>query len=218
MKVLLVTDIHGDTENLENIVSRENFDAVLCAGDLCDDNKYSNYEEHLEKVLDIFESEGTLTKAVPGNMDPEEICVRHLIERRMNLHKKIAAFTTFEAVGFGGGQSPFDTPFEPEGEDIKQAVETLYDRMSAETRVAVLHQPPKDTDLDIIDNKHVGSSEVREILEDKKFDLLLTGHIHEARGKDKINDTVLVNPGPVMEGYYAVAEIDEEISVELKQL
>lgn len=218
MRVLLVTDIHGDVENLERIVSRESFDSILCAGDLSDNNEYEDYDSNLENVLNVFEKEGVLTKAVPGNMDPEKACVKHLIERRMNLHKKIAAFETFEAVGFGGGQTPFDTPFEPEGEEIKNAVETLYERMNSDNRVAVLHQPPHNTELDVIEDDHVGSPEVRDILEDKEFDLLVTGHIHESRGRDNIKGTELVNPGPVMEGYYAVAEIDEDISVELKQL
>lgn len=218
MRVLLVTDIHGDTENLEQIVSRESFDAVLCAGDLSDDNEFDDYNEQLKQVLDVFDEGSGLTKAVPGNMDPEQDCVKQLIERRMNLHKKIAAFETFEAVGFGGGQTPFGTPFEPEGSEIQNALETLYDRMNADKRVAVIHQPPHNTELDKADGDHVGSEEVRELLENKEFDLLLTGHIHESRGRDEINGTVLVNPGPVMEGYYGVAEIDEEISVELKQV
>ncbi|PSH02187.1 MAG: hypothetical protein BRC26_01825, partial [Nanohaloarchaea archaeon QH_8_44_6] len=99
MKLLLITDIHGDTENLERIIERENYDAVLCAGDLSDANEFNDYKAQLDKVLDIFEKQGVMTKAVPGNMDPEEDCVRELIQRRMNIHKKIASFGDFEAVG-----------------------------------------------------------------------------------------------------------------------
>lgn len=218
MKVLLLTDIHGDVEKLEKIVSKESFDAVLCAGDLSDANEFSDYEARLEEVLDVFDEKGVLTKTVPGNMDPEESCLKHLIERRMNIHKKIGSFEVFDAVGFGGGKTPFDTPFEPEGEEIKEALSTLYERMNSDIRVAVIHQPPKDTELDLVEGDHVGSKEVRELIEEKDFDLLLTGHIHEARGTDSINGTKMVNPGPVMEGYYGVAEFDEEISIELKQV
>lgn len=218
MKVLLLTDIHGNVENLEKIVSRASFDTILCAGDLSDDGEFDNYEEQLEKVLDIFDESGVLTKTVPGNMDPEETCLEHLIKRRMNLHKKIAAFDGFEAVGFGGGITPFGTPFEPSGEEIKSAVSTLFKRMNSDKRVAVIHQPPKDTELDIADGNHVGDEKVRELIEETGFNLVLTGHIHESRGKDTINDCLLVNPGPAMDGYYAVAEIDDEIRVDMKQL
>lgn len=218
MKVLLLTDIHGNVENLGKIMKKEDYDAVLCAGDLSDANEFSDYEGNLEDVIEQFNEEGKLVRAVPGNMDPEEVCIRHLIDNRINLHKKIHSFEEFEAVGFGGGKTPFDTPFEPEGSEIKNALSTLFDRMSEDKRVAVVHQPPADTLLDIVESEHVGSKEVRELYEEKNFDLVLTGHIHESKGTDNIGDTILVNPGAVTDGFYGVATINEDIEVELKQI
>ena len=217
MRVILLTDIHGETGKLGKILEREDYDAVLCAGDLSDANEYDDYEGKLIDVIEEFEKEGKMTKAVPGNMDHEEICVRNLIERRMNIHKKIASFEDFEAVGFGGGQTPFGTPFEPEGEEIRNALSTLYDRMKADTRVGVIHQPPKNC-LDEADGENVGSEEVRELIEEKDFELILTGHIHEARGREKLAGTTVVNPGPVLEGFYAVAELSEGVDLEMKEL
>lgn len=218
MRTLLITDIHGDTEKLERIINKESFEAILCAGDLSDDREFDYYEERLEEVLDLFDKKDKLVKAVPGNMDPEEACVKALRERRINLHRKIASFDGFEALGHGGGITPFGTPFEPSGEEIKNTVETLSKRMNADTRLAVIHQPPAESELDLADGEHVGSPEVRELLKESEFDLVLTGHIHESRGRDSFNGTVAVNPGPVLEGYYAVAEIDEGIAVEMKEL
>lgn len=219
MRVLLISDIHGNVENLRKIIDKASFDAVLCAGDLSDAEKFDDYKSKLNEILDEFEENGRLVKAVPGNMDPEEECVEELIQRRMNLHKKIGSFESFEAVGFGGGQTPFGTPFEPEGKDIKAALETLYDRMNDESKVAVIHQPPKNTELDVVDGDHVGSPEVKELVENKDFELVLTGHIHESYGTDEIGGTKLVNPGPVLEGRYGIAEFDEEgIEIELKSL
>ena len=218
MRLLLLTDIHGHKEKLEKILSKEEYDAVLCAGDISDASEYDNYKENLTEILETFNKEGKLVKAIPGNMDPEEKCVKQLMDFRLNLHKKIASFEEFEAVGFGGGQTPFGTPFEPEGDEIKETLSTLYDRMKSDTKITVVHQPPKDTELDITDGKHVGNQEVRELIEEKDFDLFLTGHVHESRGKDNLNNTLLVNPGPVMDGFYGVAEVNEEIEIELKQL
>lgn len=218
MRLLLLTDIHGDVEKLEKIVEREEYDAVLCAGDLSDAREFEDYETQLGEVLDVFEQQGKMTKAVPGNMDPEEECVRELIQRRMNIHKKIASFEDFEAVGFGGGITPFGTPFEPEGADIKNALETLYQRMKSDRRFAVIHQPPANTDLDVADGEHVGSEEVRELIDEKDFELVLTGHIHESRGREEIGNTVVVNPGPVLDGYYGVVETEGGIELEMKQL
>jgi len=218
MRVLLITDIHGEVEKLEKILSREEYDAVLCAGDLSDAKKFDDYEANLNEVLDCFEQQGVMTKSVPGNMDPEEDCVRELIQRRMNIHKKIASFEEFEAVGFGGGETPFNTFFEPSGEEVYNAVSTLYDRMKADRKVAVIHHPPADTELDIADGNHVGMPEVKQLVEEKDFKLLLTGHIHESKGRQMIGDTLAVNPGPVLDGCYAVAEIGENIEVEMKQV
>lgn len=218
MKVLLLTDIHGNSENLREIVSKEDFDAVLCAGDISDANAFEDYSENLSEILDLLETSSGLVKAVPGNMDPEDICLRALINRKMNIHKKIASFEEFDVVGFGGGQTPFNTPFEPSGEEIRETVEILHSRMSSGRKVAVIHQPPKDTELDIADGDHVGSSEVRKLIENKDFDLLLTGHIHESRGIDELANTILVNPGPVKDGYYGVLTAEKEFNVELKSL
>jgi len=218
MKVLLLTDIHGNEENLKEIISREDYDAVLCAGDLSDANEFDDYSQNLERILDILEEGSGLVKAIPGNMDPEEGCVQALIKRSMNLHKNVESFGEFEAVGFGGGQTPFDTPFEPSEDEIRETVELLHNRMSSDVKVAVIHQPPKDTDLDIVEDDHVGSSEVRALLENQDFDLLLTGHIHQSRGIDELSDTLMVNPGPVNQGYYGVLTVEDGLDVELRSL
>jgi Icc-related predicted phosphoesterase len=218
MRLLLLTDIHGDTEKLEKILSREKFDSVLCAGDLSDARQFDDYAGKLGDVLDLFEDTSSMVKAVPGNMDPEEECLRALIDRRMNIHKKIASIGDFDVVGFGGGLTPFGTPFEPSEDEIYDSVTTLYDRMSSENKIAVIHQPPKNTELDKSDGEHVGSEKVRDIIEEKDFNLLLTGHIHESYGTDKIDNTLMVNPGPVEEGRYGVMDTEGEIEVELKSL
>lgn len=219
MRVLLLTDIHGEVENLEKILTREEYETVLCAGDLSDANEFDDYERNLLEVLETFDQKGKMVKAIPGNMDPERICVKELIDFRMNIHKKIASFESFDAVGFGGGQTPFGTPFEPEGAEIRDALSQLYERMSSDKRIGVIHQPPANSRLDIVDGDHVGSEEVRELIEEKDFELVLTGHIHESSGEDVIGGTHVVNPGPVLEGDYGVAEITEgDLEVELKSL
>lgn len=219
MRVLLVTDIHGEKQELEQIFEEEEFDIALCAGDLSDANKFEDYSENLNQILDIFEDYSPVTKAVPGNMDPEKECVEELRHRRMNIHRNSAAFRDFEVTGFGGGKTPFGTPFEPEGEQIKSVLEHLIQRMSADIKIGVIHQPPANTDLDVVDGEHVGSEHVRKLIQESDFDLVLTGHIHESAGTDELNQTAVINPGAVVEGNYAVAEIsDSGIQVEMNSL
>jgi len=90
--------------------------------------------------------------------------------------------------------------------------------MKSDTKIAVIHQPPKNTEVDIADGNHVGSEEVGELVEESDFDLMVTGHIHESRGRDKLSGTEIINPGPVVDGFYAVAEIGDEIEIEMRQL
>jgi Icc-related predicted phosphoesterase len=45
--------------------------------------------------------------------------------------------------------------------------------------------------------------------------VVLCGHIHEARGEDRIGRSQIVNPGPVSAGHYAMVEIGEQASVRL---
>jgi Icc-related predicted phosphoesterase len=219
MKALLVTDIHGDVENLRKIMEEEEFDIAFCAGDLSDANEFDDYSGKLDEVLDIFEDHSSITKAVPGNMDPEEECVEELRHRRMNVHRDNSGFRNVEVAGFGGGQTPFGTPFEPEGSEIKSVLEHLIQRMNAQIKIGVIHQPPHGTALDLVDGEHVGSREVRELIEESDFDLVLTGHIHESSGTGELNNTGVVNPGAVVDGKYGVAEIsDSGIQVEMRSL
>lgn len=218
MRVLLLTDIHGNVEKLQRIFYREEFDTALCAGDLSDASKFDNYTKRLKKVLKVFDKEGKLSKMVPGNMDKEQECIKQLIDHRMNLHKNIASFEKFDALGYGGGNTPFDTPFEPDQEKVRETLEILHGRTESDTKIGVIHHPPYNTAADIADGNHVGSKPVRKLVEEKDFNLILTGHIHESRAKDKIGSTEIINPGPVNQGYYAVAEIGDEIETKMKSL
>ena len=90
--------------------------------------------------------------------------------------------------------------------------------MKSDKRIALIHQPPKDTEVDIADGQHVGSEAVRDLFTNSEFDLAVTGHIHESRGIDSLEGTKVVNPGPVMQGFYAVLETNGDTDIELKSL
>ena len=62
---------------------------------------------------------------------------------------------------------------------------------------------------------NVGSVVVRRIIDREQPDLVLCGHIHEARAVDKIGRTRIANPGPVAAGHYAAVAVDGELSVRL---
>ena len=84
----------------------------------------------------------------------------------------------------------------------------------------VSHNPPKDTACDIIPGGiHVGSTAVREFLEEAQPDICLCGHIHEARAMDRVGRTLVVNPGMLAQGGYVLLRSNSgQLSAELKML
>ena len=66
---------------------------------------------------------------------------------------------------------------------------------------------------------HVGSTAVREFIEEAQPDICLCGHIHESRAVDRIGRTVVVNPGALAGGGYVLVRSNAgQLSVELGQL
>ncbi|MDY6761506.1 MAG: metallophosphoesterase family protein, partial [Candidatus Nanohaloarchaea archaeon] len=63
---------------------------------------------------------------------------------------------------------------------------------------------------------HVGSEALRELMAEGNLDLVLCGHIHEARTVDEVDGTTVVNPGPVQQGQYARLELDDGVNAELR--
>ena len=65
---------------------------------------------------------------------------------------------------------------------------------------------------------------LREFVEQYKPILVVTGHIHESKGVDKIGETTVLNPGALLEGSYSVVTLTKDghqwkvDSVELKSI
>jgi Icc-related predicted phosphoesterase len=94
--------------------------------------------------------------------------------------------------------------------EIADHLDAAHEGVAATTPfVLVSHQPPVDTVVDRAGvGKHVGSAAVRHFIERHRPMLCVSGHIHEAQGTDRIGDTLLINPGPFLDGQYAWIEID----------
>jgi Icc-related predicted phosphoesterase len=55
----------------------------------------------------------------------------------------------------------------------------------------------------------------RALVEQEGPDLVLCGHIHEARATDELGPVQVVNPGPVASGHYALVDVGEKVTVTL---
>ncbi|MFB6294495.1 MAG: metallophosphoesterase, partial [Candidatus Nanohaloarchaea archaeon] len=200
MKVLALSDIHGAVDTVESILSKEQgYDLVLVAGDITDTSE-DDYLGTAAEIVELLNDAAPMVKAVPGNMDDDSV-LELLIDNRVNLHKNLFSMGEYEFAGFGGGRTPFDTPFEPEDAERGSVLQQLLERTTADHTAIVSHEPPYGTAADVTsDGDHVGSEALRELIGDADIELVLCGHIHEARTVDEVDGTTVVNPGPVQQG------------------
>ena len=64
----------------------------------------------------------------------------------------------------------------------------------------------------------MGSQAVRGFIEAHAPEICICGHIHEARGEDRIGSTRIINPGAFKDGGYVVLSLasDGSLEAELK--
>ena len=208
-------DIHDDLTRLRDIPDVEKAAGVLLNGDLT----LGGGVKQAERVLAAVRKRTLVCYAQIGNMDRPEI-TDYLEQGGNNLHGRAKElFPGVYAVGVGASPfTPFGTPSEfPESrlaewleQSLKEA-ETLWAEASPSTLretprlVLVSHTPPQATACDRLHNgTPVGSSSVRAFIEEHQPDLCLCGHIHEAKGVDRLGKTVIINTGTLGSGGYAV--------------
>lgn len=207
MKILAISDVHNEVKKarkLKYVIEERKPDVIVVAGDLTSFGPASAASEILDtltcgkKDLPVF--------AVAGNGDNYE--VRNVLEKRgVNLHNRSAKVDKVGFVGFSGPSSLqlgglMVLNYDPIGE-------TMKDIDKCEGRVVISHIPPANTKVDaLFTGHHVGSDFLRDMIEEKQPDVVICGHIHEARGVDRIGKTIVVNPGAVCESYAAMIELD----------
>jgi uncharacterized protein len=213
MKILVITDIHGQMDALERVLSaaaQEKPDMVLCPGDFTDmysNNAVFSQLDLAEIVVQKLLAFNKNLLCVPGNQDPYDI-LNIFDEYGVNLHGRIKKRAEVFFAGWGGALTPFNTLFEPAPEETKAALAAIGRKLEGKEFVMLVHNPPKGTKLDLAGGeKHVGSEEVRLFIEESKPQLMVAAHIHESSAVDNLGPSTLFYPGPAMEGFYGVVEL-----------
>lgn len=180
---------------------------------------YHTFYEHVRKIgLPFF--------AIPGNVDsPLDQYIKigwKEMKRNSKLHGVHSSFfalgKNFIVTGFGGEIT------QQEKEDYfvlqfpRWEVEYGLNFLSNMPSVKILlsHTPPIGT-LDSDDGKHKGCEVVNDLIRTYHPKWVFCGHAHGARGKEIIGSSIIVNPGSLKNGFYALVDTDEE-KVELKTL
>ncbi|MHA1617006.1 MAG: metallophosphoesterase [Candidatus Njordarchaeales archaeon] len=218
MLVGYLVDIHGRKDALRRVLERlkdVSVELVVVGGDVTDFDPVSTAMGILEMIKDSL---GVNVYFIPGNCDDRRL-LEWSGEGIYNLHLKEYRVGDLLLFGLGGSNvTPFHTNIEWSEDEIRKMLEG---RDLGERSIFVSHGPPYGTRLDkVMRIKHVGSKELRKFIEEKQPLLVLTGHIHESAGIDRIGRSVLVNPGPARSGRYAVIELipNEEPKVRMSKV
>ena len=195
MRIIYISDIHG---KLDAVKALPEADLCLIGGDFT--TLGSN--EDVRAAVEVIASKYPAFWGVLGNMDAPTAKVV-LAETGHLLPSKPTTIQGIRILGLGGAnRSPFNTPNEW---DESVATALLSELQEGGLDIAVTHAPPFESGADRIGSGIcVGSKAVADLVKRVKPALLLCGHIHEAAGIFRLEETLVVNPGQFGdEGNYA---------------
>jgi Icc-related predicted phosphoesterase len=215
MRLLGITDLHGGPAALDRILAGAGpVDLILLGGDLTNFGAPAD----AEKMVRQAEATGTKVLAVAGNCDSAEID-RRLAELGVSL---VGRGVVHDGVGLHGlsAMPPWrGDMYQLTEDELAEVLRAGYAQIAGVGRHVLLsHPPPHGGRLDCTSaGKHVGSTALRDFIDETQPELVLCGHIHEARGVEKLGRTTAVNCGPAAAGFYALAELGDELKVDLRR-
>jgi Icc-related predicted phosphoesterase len=206
MKILAISDPHGDYSKIKEMIEKAgDFDLVVIVGDI------TNFgpDEKVEELMEMFDRP---VLAIPGNCDQRSILKALEASKATNLHGKAEQVGNIRFIGLGGSNpTPFNTPFELSEEEIENVLEGMVCSAENEedcgTIVLLTHAPPYGA-RDELPFGHVGSKAIQKFLD--RVDLIVCGHIHEAKGLEQVGKTVVVNPGEACKGSCTLITLGEK--------
>lgn len=223
--ILAISDIHERVTKLLKVkeaIGRRGIipSLVIVAGDLTYFKSVDTALKIATKIRSLFK---TTVFFVPGNCDPPDLLnVKEVGGGVLNLHRRVVSVGNYVFAGIGGsGVTPFHTMIEYTEQEFREFIEEVAvkkQQLRGEL-IMVTHQPVYGF-FDYIDDINVGSRVFVESIEYLEPLLWITGHIHEHSGWTRIDDTVIVHPGPLMRGYYAIITLKDNSveSVEISKV
>lgn len=220
MNVLIISDGHGSLDMLDAMAPViEGVDMVLYGGDFAAFNKPETGLPFLERLAKLHDQVFSVT----GNCDAPDF-LETMETYDISVEASLSYFGGLVLTGSGGGLNfTGETSNERSDEDLagdlrlaELSVEENAEEGSTSSEntsgwnnlIVIAHNPPKDTACDVASGGvHVGSPLIRTFIERTQPLLVVCGHIHESFATDTMGQTLLVNPGALVEGRYALAEI-----------
>jgi len=171
---------------------------------------------------DVSDVDNKLERSMP-NWDR-----RDTLAKRMEKYKNIMRFD-YKALKSGDyvfvGMRGHSFPGHVQSKGFrkhKKTLETLFKKYKKENKegklIFVSHVVPYNTKLDKIGmkahkkvrGKHYGSKLARRIINQFHPAMFFGGHIHETAGKQKLGNTLMINPGSAHEGKFVIVDLEGE--------
>jgi len=223
MLILAISDIHGAAERLGGISEQcRSADLVLVAGDITD---FGGAAEAERVVAALGEARGKVA-VVPGNCDKH--AARQVLEAA-GLSADGRVVELGGALVAGSGGSPLLTgltPYERRDRDIADTLRACVAGVggsNGKPLVVLTHAPPRNSGADEQRGLRAGSKALREALDSIAPALWVCGHIHESPCARLSDRSLVVNPGPLHDGRYALIRLERDpggawlASAELRQ-
>ena len=191
MKILALSDIHGDQHHIKQMAekaAKEQVDLVLLAGDLVDEKTNS-----VEGLVGPFRAKGIEVGVIPGNHEGMAE-IGFLVDKygAKNLH----GYTWKKGdVGiFGCGYGNIGLHQLQEGEVFKTLKQGHEKIKLAKTKIMLTHTHPEDSILGL--GIFPGSEAIKKAIELFQPDIHICGHVHETEGiEERIGRTRVINVG-----------------------
>ncbi len=174
MKILAISDIHGDTglvKKIEKIAKKEKVDLIIVAGD------HTWFSQKEEKLVSPIAKKPTLM--IHGNHETESLIKKweQMYPRLKNLHAK-----HFEKEGIGFfGSGTTDWGVKKDSEAVFKELEKAHKPIKhLEKKIMVSHCPPEGSAIELLG--FPGSYGVRKAIKKFKPTVVICGHIHEGAG------------------------------------
>ncbi|MCL2142785.1 MAG: metallophosphoesterase family protein [Methanomassiliicoccaceae archaeon] len=200
MRSIVVSDIHAKASTaagVNRLADEHNADNILVLGDITNFGPVRMAADYLSSLnRDVF--------AIPGNCDPRELPIT-ISKFAKDMHGRTVTIGSIKIAGLGGSNPTiFDTPFEISEEEIFNSLDPICDNVT----ILMVHAPAFGHLDKIPSGMTVGSTSISDIVKKYRPLVVLSGHIHEARGTEEHDGTLFVNPGAAKDGYAALLTVE----------
>jgi len=205
MKILAAADIHGAQYRLNIIldnIEKYSPDLVVICGDITQFGPGEIATNFLNQIP-------VETLAVPGNIDTPDVGKAIDESKAENIDLKRIVKDKISFVGMGGETISLTNLISVNKD--KKSINEIID----EKTVLVTHVPPYKLQDKVYVGHHIGSKELKNLVEKYHPRLVLCGHVHEDPGFTRFQNSLIVNcsMGKRTEGM--LIEINKEIDVNI---